>query len=547
MDFEKFTNKAKEALQTSQQIVSEYSHSEITPAHLLLVLLTQEDGTVASVLDKMKVDRRSLREDVSSHLDRQPSVQGDGQDEIYLSRSLKSVLDRAENLAHQMDDEYVSTEHMFLSLLEGDSEASDLLNDYPITEDGVLETMDDVRGSQNVDDPAAEEHYEVLEKFGRDLTQEAEDGKLDPVIGREDEIRRLTQILSRRTKNNPILIGEPGVGKTAIVEGLARRIVEGDAPKSLGNKRIVELNVGSMVAGAKYRGEFEDRLKAFINEVKESDGEIVLFIDEVHTVVGAGGAEGAVDASNILKPPLARGELRAIGATTLDEFRENIEQDAALERRFQKLLIEEPSVEDSVSILRGLQERYEAHHGVRITDSALVAAARLSDRYIGDRFLPDKAIDLIDEAASALRIEMDSKPAEIDRIEREIMQLEMEKQALSKEEAKEAQDRLHDVEEELANLQEKNDELKAKWQNEKEILDRIGECQEKIEDARIRMEKAHSIRPVRSSTVKFRICRMNSRRPRPSWITYRTANECSRKRLRMMTWQKWCPAGPVYP
>jgi ATP-dependent Clp protease ATP-binding subunit ClpB len=341
-----------------------------------------------------------------------------------------------------------------------------------------------------VDDPAAEEHYEVLEKFGRDVTQEAEDGKLDPVIGREEEIRRLTQILSRRTKNNPILIGEPGVGKTAIVEGLARRIVEGDAPKSLENRCIVELDVGSMVAGAKYRGEFEDRLKAFIKEVKESDGEIILFIDEVHTVVGAGGAEGSVDASNMLKPPLARGELRAIGATTLDEFRENIEQDAALERRFQKLLIEEPSVEDSVSILRGLQERYEAHHGVRITDSALVAAARLSDRYIGDRFLPDKAIDLIDEAASALRIEMDSKPAEIDKIEREIMQLEMEKQALSKEEGEEAQERLEDVEEELANLQEKNDELKAKWQNEKEILDRIGECQEEIEDARIRMEKA---------------------------------------------------------
>lgn len=491
MDFEQFTNKAREALQFSHQLATEYSHSEIKPAHLLLALLSQEDGAVSSILERMGVPRRELHEKLTQQLDRQPSVSGEGAEEVYLSSEMKTLLDEAKNQATDMGDEYVSTEHFLLAFLENDrSEASNLLLDYDISQDGVTETMEEVRGSQNVDEPGAEEKYEVLEKYGRDLTQEAREGKLDPVIGREEEIRRLTRILSRRTKNNPILIGEPGVGKTAIVEGLARRIVEGDAPKSLDGKRIIKLDVGSMVAGAKYRGEFEDRLKAFIKEVKESEGQIILFIDEVHTVVGAGAAEGAVDASNILKPPLARGELHAIGATTLDEFRENIEQDAALERRFQQLLIEEPAVEDTISILRGLQERYEAHHGVKITDSALVEAARLSDRYIGDRFLPDKAIDLIDEAASALRIEMDSKPAEIDRIEREIMQLEMEKQALTKEEDEQAQERLEDLEKELADYREENDQLKSKWRTEKEILDRIGEYQEQIEQARIRMEQA---------------------------------------------------------
>ncbi|MFB6226936.1 MAG: ATP-dependent Clp protease ATP-binding subunit, partial [bacterium] len=491
MDFEQFTNKAKEALQMAQQLAEEYSHSELKPSHLLAAVVTQDDGAVSSILEKMGVPARKVREDVIKHLDSEPSVSGEAADEIYMSRDLKNVLSDAEVEADEMGDEYVSTEHFLLSLVDDDgSKAGSLLSNYDLTREGVLDAMDDVRGSQNVMDPEAEEKYEILEKYGRNLTEEAEDGNLDPVIGREEEIRRLTQILSRRTKNNPILIGEPGVGKTAIVEGLARRIVEGDAPKSLENKKIIELNIGSMVAGAKYRGEFEDRLKAFIKEVKESDGEIILFIDEVHTVVGAGGAEGSVDASNMLKPALARGELRAIGATTLDEFRENIEQDAALERRFQQLMIEEPSVEDTVSILRGLQERYEAHHGVKITDSALVEAAKLSDRYIGDRFLPDKAIDLIDEAASSLRIEMDSKPAEIDKIEREIMQLEMEKQALQKEDGSDAQERLKDIEEELANLQEKNDELKSKWQTEKEILDRIGDYQEEIEEARIRMEQA---------------------------------------------------------
>lgn len=490
MDFEQFTNKAKEALQITQQIATKYSHSELKPAHLLAATLSQDDSAVSSILGKIGVSASKLRNALGQHLDNEPTVSGDGADEIYMSRSLKSVLDRARQEAEEMGDEYVSTEHFLLSFLDDEqSDVSDILSDYDLTREDVLEAMDDVRGSQNVTDPEAEEKYEILEKYGRNLTEEAEEGKLDPVIGREEEIRRLTQILSRRTKNNPILIGEPGVGKTAIVEGLARRIVEGDAPKSLENKDIIELNIGSMVAGAKYRGEFEDRLKAFIKEVKESDGQIILFIDEVHTVVGAGDAEGSVDASNMLKPALARGELRAIGATTLDEFRENIEQDAALERRFQQLMIEEPSVEDSVSILRGLQERYEAHHGVRITDSALVAAAKLSDRYIGDRFLPDKAIDLIDEAASSLRIEMDSKPAEIDKIEREVMQLEMEKQALQKEDGDEAQERLEDIEQQLANLQEENDELKSKWQTEKEILDRIGEYQEQIEDARIRMEQ----------------------------------------------------------
>ncbi len=488
---EQFTEKAQTALQAAQKQAARRGHSELTENHLMLALLTQEDGLIPSLLRKCGVDTRSLVSDLESHLENQPSVSGQSASDLRPSRGFQRVLQQAETEAEQLGDEYVSTEHFLLAVLEQDrSTAAELLQNQGINRDEVLETMADVRGSQRVTDPNPEEKYEVLEKYGRDLTEEAREGDLDPVIGRDVEIRRLMQILSRRTKNNPVLIGEPGVGKTAIVEGLARRIVEGDVPESLNNKRLIALDVSSMVAGSKYRGEFEDRMKAFIKEVTESKGEIVLFIDELHTVVGAGGAEGAVDASNMLKPPLARGELRAIGATTLDEFKKHIEKDPALERRFQQILVEENSVEETISILRGLQERYEVHHGVRITDDAVVAAARLSDRYIGDRFLPDKAIDLIDEAASALRIEMDSKPTEIDQLERQITQLEMEKQALEKEETPEAGQRLEDLEEELANLKEESDELKSQWQHEKEILDRISELQENIENARIRQEQA---------------------------------------------------------
>ncbi len=488
MDIERLTVKSREALQKSQSLADDHDHPEITPEHLLVSLLRSEDGVVVSLLKRAGADVAALRSKLVEHLENQPTVSG-GED-LIPSRTLRAVFEAAQKRAEAMGDEYVTTEHLLLGILEGDSPAAKRLAEQSVEEGEVLSAMEDIRGSQNVTDQNPEEKYEVLEKYGRDLTDQAREGTLDPVIGRDEEIRRLMQILSRRTKNNPVLIGEPGVGKTAIVEGLARRIVEGDVPSGLKDKRIVELDVSAMVAGAKYRGEFEDRMKAFIQEVTESEGEIVLFIDEVHTVVGAGAAEGSVDASNMLKPSLARGELRAIGATTLDEFREHIEDDPALERRFQQVLIEEPSVEDTVSILRGLKERYEAHHGVSIQDSALIGAARLSDRYIGDRFLPDKAIDLIDEAASGLRIEMDSMPTEIDRIEREIMQLEMEKQAVSKEDGDEADERLEDIERELADLREQQDELNATWKHEKEILDRIGELQEEIEQARIRQEQA---------------------------------------------------------
>jgi len=491
MDFEQFTQKAQQALQSSQDIARDYGHSEIKPSHFLLAFLNQKGGVVPSILKKMNVSTSAVRQQLESYLDSQPSVRDVSSSDIYLSRAMKDIFDRAEEEMEQLGDEYTSVEHFLLAILEhGSSDAHNILSDFNISKEEVLNALDDIRGSQKVTDPNPEEKYETLEKYGRDLTEEAREGELDPVIGRDVEIRRLMQILSRRTKNNPVLIGEPGVGKTAIAEGLARRIVEEDVPESLKNKKLISLDVSSMVAGSKYRGEFEDRMKAFIKEVRESEGEIVLFIDELHTVVGAGGAEGSVDASNMLKPPLARGELRAIGATTLDEYKQHIEDDPALERRFQKILIEENSVEETVSILRGLQERYEVHHGVRIQDDALVAAAKLSDRYIGDRFLPDKAIDLIDEAASALRIQMDSKPTEIDQIDREIMQLEMEKQALEKEDSDKAQERLDELNEELANLKEESDGLKGQWQTEKEILDRVSQLQEELEQARIEQEKA---------------------------------------------------------
>lgn len=491
MDLDKFTIKAREALQKSQDEARKRGHSEIQAEHLLLTFLHQQDGVVPAIFQKLDVSTASVQTELEEHLKRQPSVSDLDSSDVYLSRNLQQIFDRAQDLMEELSDEYTSVEHFLLAILDhGDTRACEILNEYNVTKEEVLKTLDDIRGSQKVTDPNPEEKYQTLEKYGRDLTEEAREGKLDPVIGRDLEIRRLMQILSRRTKNNPVLIGEPGVGKTAIAEGLARRIIEGDVPENLKNKRLISLDVSSMVAGSKYRGEFEDRMKAFIKEVRESEGEILLFIDELHTVVGAGGAEGSVDASNMLKPPLARGELRAIGATTLDEYKKHIEDDPALERRFQKILIEENTVEETISILRGLQERYEVHHGVRIQDDAIVAAAKLSDRYIGDRFLPDKAIDLIDESASALRIQMDSKPNVIDQIDRQIMQLEMEKQALEKEDSDKAAERLEELEEELANLREQHDALQGQWQTEKEILDRVSDLQEQIEQARIEQEKA---------------------------------------------------------
>ncbi len=489
MQFDRFTTKAQEAFSEAGGEAEKRNHSELKIVHLLLALVRQPDGVVPSLLNKLGVNSSAIQTQMEDYLENQPSVSGAGA-QVRPSRELRELFDLAEAEAEELGDEYISTEHFLLAILkQGSSEAARLLKEQGVNRDLVLKTLQDIRGSQRVTDPHPEEKYESLEKYGRDLTREAEQGDLDPVIGRDEEIRRLMQILSRRTKNNPVLIGEAGVGKTAIVEGLARRIVEGDVPTSLENRKLVSLDVSSMVAGSKYRGEFEDRMKAFIKEVTESDGEIILFIDELHTVVGAGAAEGAVDASNMLKPPLARGELRAIGATTLDEFKKNVEKDPALERRFQQILVEEPDIDETISILRGLQERYQVHHGVRITDDALVEAARLSDRYISDRFLPDKAIDLIDEAAAALRIEMDSKPTEIDQIDREIKQLEMEKQALEADEEP-AEERLEAINEQLADLREESDQLKGEWQTEKEILDKISELQEKVEEARIEQEKA---------------------------------------------------------
>ncbi len=491
MQFDKFTTKAQEALQAAQEKAAENKNAEITGEHLLLALLEQKEGVVPSLFQKMGIPLGRVKSETEEQLSSKAQVSGLAGSEIYLSREIKLLFDRAEEEADNLGDEYLSTEHLLLGMVKTeDCKAGKILKDLGVDYDSILKSLQEIRGSQKVTDQNPEEKYETLEKYGRDLTEEARQEKLDPVIGRDSEIRRLMQILTRRTKNNPVMIGEPGVGKTAIVEGLARRIVAGDVPKGLEDKQVIELDVSAMVAGAKYRGEFEDRMKAFVKEVTESDGQILLFIDELHTVVGAGGAEGAVDASNMLKPPLARGELRAIGATTLDEFKKHVEKDPALERRFQQVLIEEPSVEETISILRGLAERYEVHHGVRIQDSALVAAAKLSDRYIGDRFLPDKAIDLIDEAASGLRIEMDSKPTEIDQLERDIMQLQMEQEALSKEEDEEAQQRREKVEAELADLEEQRDELMSKWQHEKEILDEISELDEKIEKTRLKQQQA---------------------------------------------------------
>jgi ATP-dependent Clp protease ATP-binding subunit ClpB len=484
MDLNKLTLKSQQALQAAQELARERNHQLVEPAHLLFALLSDPEGVVYPLLQKLGQSPRALRDRVDEVLDRIPKVYGAGGQELFISSSLRTVLDRAFGEAERLTDEYVSTEHLFLAMLDGAGDVSKMLVDAGVTRDAVLAALADVRGRQRVTDQNPEEKYQALERYGRDLTELAQRGKLDPVIGRDDEIRRVIQVLSRRTKNNPVLIGEPGVGKTAIVEGLAQRIVAGDVPDSLKDKRVVALDIGAMVAGSKYRGEFEERFKAVLREIAEGEGEIVTFIDELHTIVGAGAAEGAVDAGNMLKPMLARGELRAIGATTLDEYRAHVEKDPALERRFQPVFVGEPSVEDTVAILRGLKERYEVHHGVRIQDAALVAAALLSSRYVTGRFLPDKAIDLIDEAASRLRIEIDSMPVEIDEVERRIQQLEIERAALKRETDAASKGRLSKLEQELADLQERSAGMKAHWQQEKEAIARIRDLKARIEEAK---------------------------------------------------------------
>jgi len=488
--FDKFTVKSQEAIGEAQQIASSYNHQEIREEHLLLALIGQKDGVIPSILQKLEINPEEFKSNLKKMLEKIPKVYGDAGGQQYIGTSLNNILNSAIQEAGKVKDEFVSTEHILIALTDTTgSRVAEFLKKNGITRDSIYNVLVNIRGNQRITDQNPEEKYQVLEKYTQDLTNLARKGKLDPVIGRDDEIRQTMQILSRRTKNNPVLIGEPGVGKTAIAEGLAQRIVNRDVPEGLKDKKILVLDISSMVAGAKYRGEFEDRLKAVLKEIEQSSGEIIIFIDELHTIVGAGAAEGAIDASNMLKPALARGELHCIGATTLKEYRKYIEKDAALERRFQPVLVKEPSVEATITILRGLKEKYEVHHGVRIKDSALIAAAILSNRYIADRFLPDKAIDLIDEASSRLRMEIDSLPVEIDELERKIIQLEIEKQALKKEKDDTSKERLNKIEKDLSSIKEKRDGMKLKWKNEKENIQKIQKIKSEIEQIKIEAEK----------------------------------------------------------
>ncbi len=489
--WDKFTVKAQEAVQRGNELASEHGNPELMPVHLLAALVEDKEGIVVPVLEKIGIGPQAVLAEIYIEIEKLPKVSGRGAQQATLSSQVNQLFENAFKQADQFKDEYVSTEHLLLAIAgqkrdrKSQDPAQEILARHGATHEAILKALTSVRGSQRITDQNPEGKYQALERYARDLTEQARRGKLDPVIGRDEEIRRLVQVLSRRTKNNPVLIGEPGVGKTAIVEGLAQRIISGDVPEALKNKRVVSLDLGAMLAGAKYRGEFEDRLKAVLKEIGDAQGQIILFIDELHTLVGAGAAEGAIDASNMLKPALARGELRAIGATTLNEYRKYIEKDAALERRFQIVFVGEPNVEDTIAILRGLKEKYEVHHGVRIKDSAIVAAATLSHRYISDRFLPDKAIDLIDEAAASLRIQIDSMPTEIDQLERRATQLEIEKQALKKEDDTNSKERLAAVEKELAGIREKSNALKAKWKQEKDVIAKARALKEKLEQLKI--------------------------------------------------------------
>ncbi|MDD3874917.1 MAG: AAA family ATPase, partial [Methanosarcina sp.] len=490
MEFEKMTEKVREAIVDCQKIGIEEGHQQLDGEHLHMALLKQQDGLIPKLLDNMEINKSAIIEELQGELSKLHKVHG-GDGSMYSSRRLNQLLLNAENIASDFKDEYVSVEHLYLALLdEENTPSSRILKKYRITKDSFLQALTRVRGNQRITGQNPEDQYDALNKYGLDLVEQAKKGKLDPVIGRDSEIRHTIQILSRRTKNNPVLIGEPGVGKTAVVEGLAQRILNGDVPEGLKDKTIYALDMGALIAGAKYRGEFEERLKAVLNEIEKSEGRIILFIDEIHNIVGAGRTEGSMDAGNLLKPKLARGELHCIGATTLDEYRQYIEKDAALERRFQKILVDQPSVEDTISILRGLKERFEIHHGVRITDNALIACATLSDRYISDRFLPDKAIDLMDEAASLIRMEIDSMPAELDEISRRIMQLEIEKQALSQEDDDASKARMENIGKELAKLKEENDLLRVRWEDEKKTITLQKATKQEIENVRHEIEEA---------------------------------------------------------